>query len=130
MHQNNLSRDIFSFTIIMWLHFCISDGDRQVFHDDMIIVIQCFSSLFYHCKTKLLFSVDKNPLGPYNDHMYQCYCKYPLNLEKFHICVKLLLSCSLYLTTHQLAWTKLLCIKLSWFHISTFQLPVLVCHRT
>ena len=31
MHQNNLLRDIFVFTSTMRLHFCISDGDRQVF---------------------------------------------------------------------------------------------------
>ena len=45
-----------------------------------------------------------------------------LNLDKFQLCVKLLLNCPWYLTLHQLAWTKLLCIKLSWFRILTFQL--------
>ena len=40
MHQNNLLRDIFFFTNTMRLYFCISDGDRKVFHGDMIIVIR------------------------------------------------------------------------------------------
>ena len=34
-----------------------------------------------------------------------------------------------YLTTQELAWDKILSINLSWFHIFTFQLPFLVCHR-
>ena len=55
--------------------------------------------------------------------------KYPLNLDKFHLCVKLLLSCPEYLTMHQLARTKLLSTKLLWFQIFTFQLPFLVYHR-
>ena len=42
MHQNNLLRDIFVFTSTMRLHFCISDGDRQVSHGDIIIVIRIF----------------------------------------------------------------------------------------
>ena len=37
-----LSRDIIVFTNAMRLHFCISDGDSQVFHGDMIIVIRVF----------------------------------------------------------------------------------------
>ena len=82
---------------------------------------------------KLLFSVDKNPIGPYNDPLFKAAVnkedKLPLNLDKFHLCVKLLLSFPDYLTTHQLTWTKLLSIKLSLFHIFTFQLPFLVCHR-
>ena len=49
LRQNNLLRDMFVFTSTMLLNFCISDGDRQVFHGDMIIVIQVFSYLFYHC---------------------------------------------------------------------------------
>ena len=76
MHQNNLPRDIFFFTNTVRLHFCNSDRDKQVFHGDMIIVKRVFSSLFYHCEMKLLFSVDKNPLGPYNDHLFQSCCKY------------------------------------------------------
>ena len=48
--------------------------------------------------------------------------KHPLKLDKFHLCVKLLLSCPNYLTTHQQVWTELLSIKLSWFHIFIFQL--------
>ena len=32
--------------------------------------------------------------------------KHPLNLDKFHLCVKLLLSCPEYLTTHQLDCLK------------------------
>ena len=46
---------------------------------------------------KLLFSVDKNPLGPYNDLLFKAAVimddKLPLNLDKFHLCVKPLLSC-------------------------------------
>ena len=49
MHQNNLLMDMFVFTNTMLLYFCMSDGERQVFHGDMIIVIQVFSHLFYHC---------------------------------------------------------------------------------
>ena len=88
--------DIFVFTNTMRLHFCISDGDRQGFHGDTIIVIRVFSYLFYHCQMKLLFSVDKNPVGPYNDPLFKAAVnmedKLPLNLDKFHLCVKLLLS--------------------------------------
>ena len=44
---------------------------------------------------KLLFSVDKNPLGPYNDPLFKAAVnmedKLPLNLDKFHLRVKLLL---------------------------------------
>ena len=50
MHQNSLLRDIFVFTNTMRLHFCISDGDRQVFHGDMIIVIRVFHIYFITVK--------------------------------------------------------------------------------
>ena len=76
MHQNILPSDIFFFKTTMRLHFCILNGDRQVFHGDMIIIIRVFSSLLYHCYIQLMFSVDKNPLGPYKDPMYQSRCKY------------------------------------------------------
>ena len=46
---------------------------------------------------KLLFSVDKKPIDP---TMALCFKaavnmvdKHPLNFDKFHICVKVLLSC-------------------------------------
>ena len=46
---------------------------------------------------KVLFTVDINPFGPYNGPLFQSFCKmeakHPLNLDKFHLCVKLLLSC-------------------------------------
>ena len=47
---------------------------------------------------KLLFSVDKNPLDPYNDPLFlkaavNMEDKHPLNHDKCHLCVKLLLSC-------------------------------------
>ena len=42
MHQNDHFMDTFFFTKTMRLHFFISDGDRQVFHGDMIIVIRVF----------------------------------------------------------------------------------------
>ena len=45
---------------------------------------------------KLLFSVDKNTIGPYNDPLFKASVymedKLPLSLDKFHLCVKLLLS--------------------------------------
>ena len=45
---------------------------------------------------KLLLSVDKNPIGPYNDPLFKAAVnmeeKLPLNLNKFHLCVSLLLS--------------------------------------
>ena len=44
MHQNNISRNIVFVTNTMRLHFCISDGDRQVVHGDMIIVIRVFGT--------------------------------------------------------------------------------------
>ena len=49
VHQNNLLRDIFVLTSTMRLHFCISEGDRQVSHGDIIIVMRVFLYLFYHC---------------------------------------------------------------------------------
>ena len=49
MHQNILLRDMFVFTNTMRLYFCMSDGERQVFHGDMIIVIQVFFIFIYHC---------------------------------------------------------------------------------
>ena len=43
---------------------------------------------------KLLFSVDKNPLGPTMTLCFKAAVnmedKHPLNLDKFHLCVKLL----------------------------------------
>ena len=44
---------------------------------------------------KLLFSVDKNPLGSYNDPLFQSCCKHPLNLDKFNLCVKTALKLSI-----------------------------------
>ena len=45
---------------------------------------------------KLLFSLDKNPIGPYSDPLIKAAVnmedKLPLNIDKFHLCVKLLLS--------------------------------------
>ena len=39
---------------------------------------------------KLLFSVDKNQIGPYNDPLFKAAVdmedKLPLNLDKFHLC--------------------------------------------
>ena len=42
MHQIDHLMDTFFFTKTMRLHFFISDGDRQVFHGDIIIVIRVF----------------------------------------------------------------------------------------
>ena len=45
---------------------------------------------------KLLFSVDKNQIGPHNDPLFKAAVNMEdllsLNLDKFHLCVKLLLS--------------------------------------
>ena len=45
---------------------------------------------------KLLFSVDKNPLGPYMTLCFKAAVnmedEHALNLDKLHLCVKLLLS--------------------------------------
>ena len=45
---------------------------------------------------KLLFLVDRNPIGPYNDPLFKAVVnmedKLPLNLDKLHLCVKLLFS--------------------------------------
>ena len=47
---------------------------------------------------KLLFSVDKNSIGPYNDPLFKAAVnmedKLPLKLDKFNLCVKLLFSFS------------------------------------
>ena len=44
----------------------------------------------------LLFSVDKNPIDPYNGSLFKAAVnmedKLPLYLDKFYLCVKLLLS--------------------------------------
>ena len=73
-----------------------------------------------------MFSVDKKNLVPTMTFCFKADVnmedKHTLNINKFHLCVKLLLS----LTTHQLAWTKLISIKLSWFYNFTFQLFFLV----
>ena len=90
----------------MWLYFCISDGDRQVFHGDTIIVIRVF---FFHINLPLLMelfvSVDKIPLVPTMTLRFKVAVnmedKHTLNLDKFHVCVKLLLSCpGIYLRTN------------------------------
>ena len=82
---------------------------------------------------ELFFSVDKIPSVPTMTLNFKAAVnmadKHTLNLDKFHACVKLLLICPGYLSTHQFAWGKFLSIKLSCFHIFTFQLPFLVCHR-
>ena len=46
---------------------------------------------------KLLFSVERNSLGPLMTLCFKAVVnmedKHPLNLDKFHLCVTLLLSC-------------------------------------
>ena len=91
MHQNHLLRDIFFFTSTMWLNFCISDGDIKI----PLVPTMALS-----------FKAVKNMED-----------KQHFNLDKFHLCARLLLSCPKYLTTHHLAWTKFLSIKLSASHI-------------
>ena len=81
----------------MRLYFCISDGDRQVFHGDTIIVIEVFFIFILPLLMELLFSVDKILLVPTMPHRFKAAVnmddKHTLNLDKFHVCVKLLLSC-------------------------------------
>ena len=95
----------------MRLYFCISDGDRQVFHDDTIIVIRIvvlfcfFFILILPLLMELFFSVDKIPLVPTMTLRFKAAVnmedKNALNLDKFHVCVKLLLSCpGIYLRTN------------------------------
>ena len=47
---------------------------------------------------QLLFSADKNPIGPYNDPLFKAAVnmedKLPLNLDNFHLCVKIALKFS------------------------------------
>ena len=105
MHQNNLLRDIFVFTNTKRLYFCISDGDRQVFHGDTIIVIRVFFIFILPLLMELLFSVDKIPLVPTMTLCFKAAVnmedKHTLNLDIFHVCVKPLLSCpGIYLRTN------------------------------
>ena len=106
MHQNNLIRDIFVFSNTMRLYFCISDRGRQVFHGDTIICIRGFFFIFIlPLLMELFFSVDKIPLVPTMTLRFKAAVnmedKNTLNLDKFHVCVKLLLSCpGIYLRTN------------------------------
>ena len=47
---------LFFFTNAMRLHYCISDGDSQVFHGDMIIVVRVFFLYFTTVKRNIVFS--------------------------------------------------------------------------
>ena len=90
--------DIFVFTNTIRLHFCITDGDRQVFHRDMIIVIRFFFILILPQLNEIsFFSVDKIPLVHTMTLCFKAVVniddKHSFNLDKFHLCVKLLLSC-------------------------------------
>ena len=79
----------------MRLYFCISDGDRKTFHGDN----SCTSVFIFILPLlmELLFSVDKIPLVPTMTLRFKAAVniedKRNLNLDKFHVCVKLLLSC-------------------------------------
>ena len=81
----------------MRLYFCISDGDRQVFYGDMIIVIRVFFIFIFPLIMELFFSVDKIPLVPTMTLHFKAAVnmedKHTLNLDKFHVYVKLLLIC-------------------------------------
>ena len=46
MESHFLLRDIFFFINTVRLHICISGGDRQGFHGDMIIIIRVFHIYF------------------------------------------------------------------------------------
>ena len=82
----------------MWLNFCISDGDRQAFHGDVIIVIQVFFIFILPIVNEIIvFSRIEIPLVPTITLCFKAAVnmedKHPSNLDKFHLCVKLLLSC-------------------------------------
>ena len=78
----------------MWLHFYISDGDRQVFHGDMIVVIRVFFIFILPLLNEIIvFSRQKIPLTLCFKAAVNMEDKHPLNLDKFHLCVNLLLSC-------------------------------------
>ena len=105
MHQKNLLRDIFVFTNTMPLYFCISDGDRQFFHGDTILVKRVFFIFILPLLMELLFSVDKIHLVPTMTLRFKAAVimedKHTLNLDKNHVCVKLFLSCpGIYLRTN------------------------------
>ena len=59
----------------MRLHFCNSDGNRQVVHGDMVLLYQ-FLVFILPLLNEIIVSVDKNPLGLYNDPLFQNCCKY------------------------------------------------------
>ena len=125
--------DLLFFKNTMRLRYCTSNRNRQVFHGEKIIVIR-FSIFILPLLNEINVSVEKKiPLVPTRTLCIKAVVnmedKHPLNLVKFHLFVKLFLSCPKNLTTNQLPWTKLLSIKSPWFHIFTFQLPFLVCHR-
>ena len=88
----------------MRLYFCISDGDRQVFYGNTIISIRVFFIFILPLLMELLFSVEKIPLVPTMTLRFKAAVnmedKHALNLDKFHVCIKLLLSClGIYLST-------------------------------
>ena len=89
----------------MRLYFCISVGDRRVFHGNTIIVIRFFFIFILPLLMELFFSVDKIPLVPTMTLRFKAAVniedKHTLNLDKFHVCVNLLLSCpGIYLRTN------------------------------
>ena len=88
----------------MRLYFCISDGDRQVFHGDTIIAT-IFFIFTLPLLMELFFSVDKIPLVPTMTLRFRAAVniedKHALNLDKLHVCFKLFLSCpGIYLRTN------------------------------
>ena len=90
MHQNNLSRDISRFfTNTMMLHFFISDGDRHVFHGDMIIVIRVFHHYFTSVKRNYCFQSIKFHSVPTMTLCFKAVVnigdEHLLNLDKFHL---------------------------------------------
>ena len=80
----------------MRLHFCIADGDRQGFHGHMIIVIRVFFIFILPLLNETIVFSRLNPLGPYSDPLFKASVnmedKLPLNTDKFHLCIKLLLK--------------------------------------
>ena len=98
MHQNNLLRDIFVLQLLCGYISASQTGTDRFFHGDTIIVIRVFFFIFIlPLLMELFFSVDKIPLVTTMTLRFKAAVtmedKHTLNLDKFHVCVKLLLSC-------------------------------------
>ena len=97
MHQNNLLRDIFVLQILCGYISASQTGTNWFFHGDTIIVIRVFFIFILPLLMELFFSVDKIPLVHTMTLRLKAAVtmedKHTFNLDKFHVSVKLLLSC-------------------------------------